>query len=288
MSEYDLIPDAPDTLLPTMYILIGLFSVVGLPLFVAEIVALIRARRLDRTRIVGLVTSSFCLLPATLLELGLGKELVAVAEAIASISPWSIPTTWATALLCLLLADFVYYWEHRVAHRVHVLWAAYHSVHHSANHYDQSIGLRVSFMDFFFSPLFYVPLVLLGFNPILVLMCLGFVLAYQQWIHTETIGAMPWLDGWLNTPANHRVHHGRNAGYIDRNYGGVLIIWDRLFGTYAPETEAVDFGLVERLERQDPISVHFHGLGQLALRVLRARSARELVRVVLGPPEWSK
>jgi sterol desaturase/sphingolipid hydroxylase (fatty acid hydroxylase superfamily) len=260
----------------------------GVPLFIAEIIALLRDRRLDKRRILALATSAFCLVPAMFVESSLGGALPDALGAIHSVSLLPIPTTWWSALLCLVLADFVYYWEHRAAHRINLLWAAYHSTHHSAEHFDQSVGLRVSFMDFFFTPLFYVPLVLVGFHPLLVLACLSLVLAWQQWIHTEVIDRLPRLDGWLNTPSNHRVHHGRNQRYLDKNYGGILIVWDRLFGTYAAETERVEYGLVEQLPRQDPITVHFGGLVGLVRSLSKARLARDIGRIVLGPPEKAK
>ncbi|MBK8265684.1 MAG: sterol desaturase family protein [Nannocystis sp.] len=262
----------------------GVLVMVGVPMFVVELVSLSRERRLDRRRLLGLLTSAFCLIPATAIEIALGGALVQGIERIGALAPWSIPTTWATALACLVLADLTYYWEHRAAHRIHALWAAYHSVHHSAGHYDQSIGLRVSFMDFFFTPLFYLPLVLIGFHPLLVLACLVLVLAWQQWIHTEVIGRLAWLDPWLNTPSNHRVHHGRNHDYLDRNYGGILIVWDRLFGTYAAERERVEYGLVEPLVGQDPLAVHFHGLAKLGQRLRASKGIGEGMRALLGPP----
>ena len=286
--EIPAIPGAPSGLAEALAWASGALLLIGVPLFMAELFGLARARRLDRRRLLGLLTSGFCLIPATGIELALGGQLVEGMARLGSLAPWSIPNTWATTLACLLLADFTYYWEHRAAHRIHLLWAAYHSVHHSGSHYDQSIGLRVSFIDLFFTPLFYVPLVVLGFHPLLVLACLVLVLAWQQWIHTETVGPRAWLDRWLNTPSNHRVHHGRNPAYLDRNYGGILIIWDRLFGTYAAEHEPVDYGLVEPLERQDPLSVHFHGLAKLGRRLRGSKGLGETARVLLGPPEWSE
>ncbi|MEO0599894.1 MAG: sterol desaturase family protein, partial [Myxococcota bacterium] len=123
-----------------------------------------------------------------------------------------------------------------------------------------------------------------GFHPLLVLGSYGLMLAWQQWIHTETVGRLPWLDGWLNTPSNHRVHHGRNPEYLDRNYGGILMVWDRLFGTYAPETVPVDYGLVQRLESHHPLAVHFSVWMGLAPKLARARTWREVGRLLLGPP----
>ncbi|MGQ0801588.1 MAG: sterol desaturase family protein, partial [Pseudomarimonas sp.] len=174
----------------------------------------------------------------------------------ASMTPLHIPTTGISALGCLLLVDFLYYWDHRCAHVFRPYWALSHSVHHSSNQFDQTTALRVSFTDGFLSPWFYLPAMLVGFDPVLVVACFGFILAWQQWLHTETVSALPALDGWLNTPANHRVHHGTQPQYLDRNFGAVLMLWDRLFGTYQRETEPVKFGLTEPINSSHPWRIH--------------------------------
>ncbi len=250
-----------------------------------ELWRLKRRKALDARRIRGMFTSAFCLLPATLVEAVFAGALGALFFGVAALTSLSIPTTVVMALVCFVLVDFLYYCEHRLAHEVNALWSLYHSVHHSADHYDQTIGLRISFVDFFISPLIYLPLVFAGFHPLLVFVCLGLVLAWQQWIHTELVGKLSLLDGWLNTPSNHRVHHGRNEIYIDKNYGGVLIIWDRLFGTYAPETEKVDYGLVEPLSSQNPVDVHFAVLGKLAERLGQVRTLPEMLSILFGKPK---
>ncbi len=285
LAAYAAIEGAPEALLPFLGLLAGGLLIIGLPILAVELWRLARTGGLNRRRATGMLTSSFCLVPATLVEIAFAAALAGLFFGVAALSPFAIPTTWGTALVCFLLVDFTYYWEHRAAHEVNGLWAAYHSVHHSADHFDQTIALRISFVDFFITPLFYLPLVVAGFHPVLVFACLGLVLAWQQWIHTELVGKLPLLDSWLNTPSNHRVHHGRNDIYIDRNYGGVLMIWDRLFGTFARETEKVDFGLVEPLDRRDPWSVHFHVLGKLIRRLGRTRSISQFGAVLLAQPK---
>ena len=257
---------------------------VGLPLLGLELIQMRRPGRLDRRRMSGMLTSAFCYVPAALVEAVLGVALVVLFIAVAEWAPWSLPITPATAVVALVLVDFTYYWEHRCAHEVHGLWAAYHSVHHSADHYDQTIGLRVSFVDIFVSPLFYLPLAAIGFHPLLVLTCLGVVLAWQQWLHTEMVGRLPLLDSWLNTPSNHRVHHGRNHRYLDKNYGGILIIWDRIFGTFEPESEPVAYGLVEPLTSRHPLHVHFHGLFKLFRQMRAAESWRTAMGMLWRKP----
>jgi sterol desaturase/sphingolipid hydroxylase (fatty acid hydroxylase superfamily) len=284
--SFDGLPaDAPQGLFETLGLgALGLF-LIGVPIFLAELWRMRREGALTPARLKGMATSAFCLLPASLVEaLGAGA-LAAIYFGVAAISPFEVKTTWVSAALCLVLVDFFYYWEHRLAHEVNALWSIYHRVHHSANHYDQTIGLRVSFADFFFSPLIYLPLAVAGFHPALIFACFALTLAWQQWIHTELVGRLPLLDPWLNTPSNHRVHHGRNDAYLDRNYGGVLMIWDRLFGTYAAETERVDYGLVESQRSLHPAAVHFLGWAKLARALRRAPTWREVSRLLFGKPQ---
>lgn len=282
-SEPDLgaLAGMPETILTILGAAAGLLVLIGIPVFLAELWTLWRSGGLTKRRLAGMATSAFCLVPAGIVEAVFVGALIAVFFAAGSLALWSLPITLGTALACLLLVDFLYYCEHRLGHEVNLLWSLYHSVHHSGDHFDQTIGLRVSFVDFFITPLIYLPLVIAGFHPFLVLSCFGLVLAWQQWIHTELVGRLPLLDPWLNTPSNHRVHHGRNPDYLDRNYGGILIIWDRLFGTYAPEREAVDYGLVDQLKSRNPAAVHFHGLAKFVRQI---GSGPSLMRHIFGRP----
>lgn len=269
-----------------MDLLGGALLIIGGLFFFFEIWRLYHLGELGWPRIKGMLTSAFCLLPATIVQaLGVGS-LIVIYFSVSALSPWVIPTTPLTALLCLVAVDFLYYWEHRFGHEVNALWALYHSVHHSANHYDQTIGLRVSFVDFFFSPIFFLPLVLIGFDPVLVFASLGLVLAWQQWLHTELVGKLGWLDRVFNTPSNHRVHHGRNEEYLDKNYGGVLIVWDRLFGTYTSEDAEVSFGLVEPLESQNPVDVHTHSARKLWKKLRGVKTWKERLRLILSNPPF--
>jgi sterol desaturase/sphingolipid hydroxylase (fatty acid hydroxylase superfamily) len=167
-----------------------------------------------------------------------------------------LPINIGTILGAVILTDFVYYWDHRFGHRVRLLWAVSHSVHHSSPLFNQTTALRISFVDGFISPWYYTPIVLLGFDPFLVAAAFGVVLAYQQWIHTETIGKLGWFDVVFNSPSNHRVHHGTQEQYLDKNYGGIFMLWDHLFKTYEPERAAVSYGLVQQIDSVNPIMVH--------------------------------
>jgi sterol desaturase/sphingolipid hydroxylase (fatty acid hydroxylase superfamily) len=167
-----------------------------------------------------------------------------------------LPINVWTILGAIVLVDFMYYWDHRVGHRVRLMWAISHSVHHSSPLFNQTTGLRISFVDGFISPWYYTPIIFLGFDPFLVASAFGVVLAYQQWIHTETIGKLGWFDTVFNSPSNHRVHHAIQEQYLDKNYGGIFMIWDHLFATYEPEGEAVSYGLVHQIESVNPVMVH--------------------------------
>lgn len=204
----------------------------------------------------------------------------------ATLSPWQHETSALSACLCVLLVDFLYYWDHRAGHRIRWYWAVSHSVHHSSPQYDQTTALRISFVDGFLSPWFYLPAVLLGFHPLLVAASLGFILGYQQWIHTETIGTLGPLEGVVNTPSAHRVHHGAQPQYLDKNYGAVLLLWDRLFGTYQREEEPVRYGLTDPIPGRGPLEVHLCELRRLWRDLASAPSWGARLAMLWRGPEW--
>lgn len=204
----------------------------------------------------------------------------------AVLAPWQIPTNPLTIFLAVLLVDLCYYLDHRCGHRIRVYWAVSHSVHHSSNQFDQTTGLRISAIDGFTSPWFYTPVILIGFDPLLVASCLGLVLAYQQWLHTETIGKLGWFDVVFNSPSNHRVHHGSQPQYIDKNYGAILMVWDHLFGTYEPEGEEVTYGLIEPLKSSNPITVHIAEGAKLVRDLWATPSWRSRMAMLFRPPGY--
>lgn len=245
-----------------------------------------RAGRLDRRSVREMLASASPLLP-TLLAGPLVLAFIAALYGLAhALTPLRLPVDWGTAALALLLVDFLYYWDHRAAHRVRAYWAIGHSVHHSSWQYDQTTAFRISFVDGFISPWFYLPAVLLGFHPMLVVACLGLVLAYQQWLHTESVGRLGWLDAIFNTPSNHRAHHAVQPQYIDRNYGAVLIVWDRLFGTYVREDEAPVYGLTEQIGSAHPWRVHAAEALKLWRDLRRTPRWRDRWRMLWHPPGW--
>jgi sterol desaturase/sphingolipid hydroxylase (fatty acid hydroxylase superfamily) len=246
-----------------------------------------RAGRLHGRSVREMLASASPLLPTLLagpLVLGFIAGLYGTAHAL---TPLRLPVDWGTVALALLLVDFLYYWDHRAAHRVRAYWAIGHSVHHSSWQYDQTTAFRISFVDGFISPWFYLPAVLLGFHPMLVIACLGLVLAYQQWLHTESVGRLGWLDAIFNTPSNHRAHHAVQPQYIDRNYGAVLIVWDRLFGTYVREDEAPVYGLTEQIGSAHPWRVHMAEALKLWRDLRRAPRWRDRWRMLWHPPGWA-
>lgn len=160
-----------------------------------------------------------------------------------------------TLLLTFLVADLAYYWFHRLSHELPLLWTIHHT-HHSSQWMNLTSAVRLNWLGNFVSPLFFLPFVVLGFDPELLVASLALGLFYQFFLHTEVVGRLGWFEGLLlNTPSAHRVHHGSNEKYIDKNYGAVLIVWDRLFGTYEPETEEVRYGVTTGSVGNNPIKI---------------------------------
>jgi sterol desaturase/sphingolipid hydroxylase (fatty acid hydroxylase superfamily) len=200
---------------------------------------------------------------------------------------FTLPAAWWTFVLLFFAEDLCYYAFHRASHEVRFFWAA-HINHHSSQHYNLSTALRQSWTTPFTGPLFWIPLPLLGFAPWMVLTQQAISLLYQYWIHTEAIGRMPrWFEAVLNTPSHHRVHHGANARYLDRNHAGILIIWDKLFGSFEPESEKVHYGLTTNLTSHNPVHIAFHEWRAIGNDVKNAHSAGDAFMYVFGPPGWS-
>jgi len=191
-------------------------------------------------------------------------------------------TSWGTVFL---LDDFAYYWMHRFSHTVNLLWAG-HVVHHSSEEFNLTVALRQSSLHGFMSWLFYMPIALLGVPVVMWLICHALNLLYQFWIHTREVNRLGPLEWVLNTPSHHRVHHGVNPEYQDRNYAGTLIIWDRLFGTFEPERAEPVYGITKPLASWNPLWANVHVFGEIWLHVRAARSWRDRGRAVFGHPGW--
>ena len=183
----------------------------------------------------------------------------------------------------LIALDFCFYWYHRTHHEIRILWAA-HVNHHSSQHYNLSTALRQSWTSVFSHWVFMLPLALAGWRPDQILL-VGLVnLIYQYWIHTESIGRMGILEWVLMTPSHHRVHHGSNAHYLDKNYGGLLIIWDRMFGTFQEEDERVNYGLTKNITSFNPVVIAYHEHAAILHDMWKARDWREAIRAVIASP----
>jgi len=235
---------------------------------------------------------------AVSLAIGLGSTIAGAASAglvagllvsAHGLAPWNIGWAWWAWPLCFVLDDLAYYCFHRSAHRVRWFWAS-HVNHHSSQHYNLSTALRQSWTGFIaLSFAFRLPLALAGFEPGMILVCGALGLIYQFWIHTEVIGRMPrWFEAVMNTPSHHRVHHAVNPRYLDRNYAGTLIVWDRLFGTFTPEDGAdrIRYGIVHQLGHFGLLRAVFHEWIGIA-RDVRAAPWRHKAGYLWREPGWS-
>jgi sterol desaturase/sphingolipid hydroxylase (fatty acid hydroxylase superfamily) len=201
---------------------------------------------------------------------------------------FSLPAdAWWVWLLALICYDFLYYWHHRLGHEVALLWAA-HAVHHQSEEFNLSTALRQTSSGFLFGWVFYLPMALLGFPPLVFVVVALIDLLYQYWIHTEQIGRLGWFDRIFASPSNHRVHHAINDRYLDRNYGGILIIWDRIFGSFQEEdpAEPVVYGTRSQLSRFEPISANLQVYGQLWQEARSLPTWGERFELCLRPPGW--
>lgn len=172
--------------------------------------------------------------------------------------PWYIPITWWSYLLCFIAVDFFRYWAHRVAHEQRMWWAT-HVTHHSSEQYNFTVSFRLSWTQHL-KVVFFIPIALMGFDPFVFFICNQLAVLFQFWIHTELIRKLPApIEYIFVTPSHHRVHHGRDDKYLDRNYGSSLIIWDRMFGTFQPEEETPDYGILKPVQQKyNPVTLVFH------------------------------
>lgn len=195
--------------------------------------------------------------------------------------PAGSPLTWAALFL---IDDFAYYWFHRVSHECRLFWN-FHVVHHSSEYYNLSVAVRQSWFSGLLHWVFYAPIMLLGFAPWMLLTTHGLNLIYQFWIHTRLVDRLGPLERFLNTPSHHRVHHGVNESYLDKNYAGVFIIWDRLFGTFVPETEEPRFGIIKPLKSHNALWINTHAWVEMFEAIRSRPTLGRKLRCVFGPPD---
>lgn len=195
---------------------------------------------------------------------------------------WAALASWTGVFL---LDDLAYYWMHRSSHVVNLLWAG-HVVHHSSEEYNLTVALRQSSLHGFMSWLFYMPIAFLGVPVLMWVICHALNLIYQFWIHTRAVDRLGPLELVLNTPSHHRVHHGVNPEYQDRNFAGVLIIWDRMFGSFEPEGAAPVYGITKPLTSWNPIRANVHVFVEIWRNARAARTWRDRLRSIFGHPGW--
>jgi len=199
---------------------------------------------------------------------------------------FTIPSNLFTWVILFAGVDFFYYWFHRLAHEINFLWGG-HVVHHQSEEYNLSVALRQGAFQKFGSFLFYLPLAFIGFDPVMFIVVSQFQTLYQFWIHTKTINKLPApVEFIFNTPSHHRVHHGRNPEYIDKNHGGTLIIWDRLFGTFQPEKNAVVYGITKPLNTWNPLRAQLDFWRDLFNDLSHTKKFSDKLKLLFYEPGW--
>lgn len=233
---------------------------------------------------------------ATSIAMGLGNVFIGLLTKIMILSTFyfvyqvhifTIPFAWWSWIIILFAEDFCYYWFHRISHENRLFWAS-HVVHHSSQKYNLSTALRQTWSGSFYSFVFWIPLVFIGFHPIMVLVQMSISLLYQYWIHTELIHKLPkWFEAIFNTPSHHRVHHATNPQYLDRNHAGIFIIWDKFFGTFEPEVEKPVYGLVKNIDTYNPIKIAFLEWIHMFKDFAHAKTSfSNKLKYFVKPPGW--
>lgn len=233
---------------------------------------------------------------AASLTMGIGNVLIglltkAIAFAVFAFlyrfAPHKLGFAWWVWLLAFFADEFSYYWFHRTSHECRLFWAS-HVVHHSSQRYNLGTALRQTWTGAFMSFIFWAWMPLAGFPPVMILTMQSISLLYQFWIHTELVRSLGPLEKVLNTPAHHRAHHASNPKYIDRNHGGTLIVWDRLFGSFEPEDvqDPPVYGLTKNIHTYNPFRIAFHEWTDIARDLMRANSWLERWNYVFGRPGW--
>ena len=262
------------------------FAVPFFFLLIAVELVVARARRRSLYRLGDVIGDLGC---------GMAQQvaLVFLAATILSAYTWVYDhcrvVTWQSSAAAWGLAfvgvDFLYYWWHRLSHEVNLLWAA-HVVHHQSEDYNLAVALRQAILTTFTAQLFYLPLAIAGVPTIVFASVNAISTLYQFWIHTELVGKLGWLEGWINTPSHHRVHHAINQQYLDRNYGAIFIVWDRLFGTFEREDERCVYGVVKPLASFNPIWAQVEPLVSLARASFHAPRPIDKLLIWVKSPAW--
>jgi sterol desaturase/sphingolipid hydroxylase (fatty acid hydroxylase superfamily) len=203
-------------------------------------------------------------------------------------APYKFPAdAWWSWVLLFFVDDFAYYWFHRISHESRFFWN-FHVVHHSSEYYNLSVAVRQSWFSGAAHWLFYAPVMLLGFAPWMFATMHGFNLLYQFWIHTKFVDRLGAAESVLNTPSHHRVHHGVNPEYLDRNYAGVLIVWDRLFGTFAPERDEPKYGITTPLNSYNPLWINTHAWIEMFNEIRQRPTLASKLRCIFSSPYMNR
>lgn len=267
---------------PTVYFIPGFILLMLLEIIVSNREHLKIHEWKDSTASIGMGLGS--------LVLGVGVKFTAFAffTYLHQFAIFDIGYQWWAWVLILFADDFSFYWHHRLSHHIRVLWAA-HINHHSSVNYNLAVALRQSWTELFYKYVFWLWLPILGFEPVMIFTMMGFSLIYQFWVHTKTIKKLGPLEWVLNTPSHHRVHHASNARYLDRNHAGILIIWDRLFGTFQEELDEdpVVYGITSNIHTYNLFKIAFHEFGNIIKDVSEAPNLKSKLAYVFAPPGWS-
>ena len=198
---------------------------------------------------------------------------------------FTIPNNWISITILFFAVDFCYYWAHRMSHEINLFWGG-HVVHHQSEDYNFSVALRQGSFQILWTFFFYLPLAFLGFDPVTFVLISALNTVYQFWIHTETIKKLGPLEWIFNTPSHHRVHHGRNPKYIDKNHAGVFIIWDKMFGTFQEEEETPTYGITTPTNSWNPVWVNLKHYVLMVGWLSKARSFRDVLGILFNKPGW--
>ena len=199
---------------------------------------------------------------------------------------WQLEHWWLW-ILVLIVQDFGFYWHHRLSHKIRLFWTG-HVNHHSATHLSFAVALRQGWFEIIYRDIWYIPFILIGFHPIMIAMMHQINLIYQFWPHTNAIGKLGWFDKIFNSPSNHRVHHSRKIEDLDKNYGGILMIWDHLFGTYKSENEKTEeYGILHNIQTHNVFHIVFDEFGNLIKDVKSAPDLRTKLNYIFKAPGWN-
>lgn len=208
---------------------------------------------------------------------------LAVLSGVARFAVFQIPINPWSWFALFFLTEFVYYWTHRLEHSSRLFWS-WHSVHHSSAEFNATTALRLSWLEPLVSWYVLVPIVLLGFDVVQTILMFQILLTYQTWIHSKKIPHLGAFEKIFNTASSHRVHHGSNPRYLDKNFGAVLIIWDRMFGTFEPETEPVVYGVTEAIKTKNPAVINLLEPARIVSKIAGQGSWTQKLRWIFGPP----